>query len=41
LGEVRENLVILDDPLVHIMGDGARTPIVSATLDLKLRALLL
>jgi hypothetical protein len=42
-GEVREILVVLNDPPVHVAGDGARTPTVSATFDLalELRALLL
>jgi hypothetical protein len=43
LGEVREILIILDDPLVHVTGDGACTPTVSAAFDLvlELSALLL
>jgi hypothetical protein len=42
-GEVREILVVLDDPPVHIMGDGARMPTVFAAFNLtiELRALLL
>jgi hypothetical protein len=40
---VQEILVVLDDPLVHVMGDGACTPIVFTAFDLtlKVRALLL
>jgi hypothetical protein len=40
--EVREILVILDDPLVHVAGNGACTPTVSVVFDLtlELRALL-
>jgi hypothetical protein len=43
LSEVRETVVILDDPLVHVAGDGARTPSFLTALDLalELRALLL
>jgi hypothetical protein len=42
-GEVWEILVVLDDPPVHVAGDGACTPTVSMTFDLalELRALLL
>jgi hypothetical protein len=42
-GEVQEILVILDDPLVHVAGDGARTPTVFMAFNfvLELRALLL
>jgi hypothetical protein len=35
-GEVREVLVVLDDPLVYVAGDGTRTPIVSTAFDLML-----
>ena len=43
LGEMREASVVLDDPPVHIVGHGTRTPTVSMALDLslKLRAFLL
>jgi hypothetical protein len=42
-GEVQETIIILNDPLVHFVGTGARTPTVSATFDLalELRVLLL
>ena len=42
-GEVRERLIILDDPLVHVTGHGACAPPVSMALNLaiKLRAFLL
>jgi hypothetical protein len=41
-GEVREILVILDDPLVHVTGNGACMPTISTVFDLtlELRALL-
>ena len=35
-GEVWEGFVVLDDPLVHVIGHGVRTPTVSVTLDLSL-----
>jgi hypothetical protein len=40
---VWEILIILDDPPVHVMGDGARTPTISIAFDLalELRVLLL
>ena len=40
---MREGFVVLDDPLVHVVGHGARTPAVSVALNfsLKLRAFLL
>ena len=34
LGEVREASVILADPLVYVMGDGARTATVFVALEL-------
>ena len=34
--EVWEGFVVLDDPLVHVMGRGVRTPIISVALDLSL-----
>ena len=42
-GEVWEGFIVLDDPLVHVMGHGARKPTVSVVLDLllELRAFLL
>jgi hypothetical protein len=42
-GEVREIFIVLDDPLVHVVSEGTRTPTVSAVFDLtlELRALLL
>ena len=42
-GEVWEGFIVLDDPLVHVMGHGARMPTVSMALDLslELRAFLL
>jgi hypothetical protein len=33
---VQEILVVLDDPSVHVVGDDARTPIISAAFDLAL-----
>ena len=36
LGEVWEGFIVLDDPLVHVAGHGARTPVVSVALDLSL-----
>ena len=38
-----EGFIVLDDPLIHITGHGARTPTVSMALDLlfELRAFLL
>jgi len=41
--KVRERLIILDDPLVHVTGHGACAPPVSMALNLaiKLRAFLL
>ena len=43
MGEVWESFVVLDDPPVHVTGHGARTPTISAALDLslELRAFLL
>ena len=43
LGEVWEGFIVLDDPPVHAMGHGARTPAVSMALNLllELRAFLL
>ena len=35
-GKVWEGFTVLDDPLVHIMGHGARAPTVSVVLDLSL-----
>ena len=35
LGEVWEGFTILDDPLVHVTGHGARTPTISMALDLS------
>ena len=35
-GEAWEGFVILDDPLVHIVGHGTCTPTVSIALDLSL-----
>ena len=35
-GEVWECFIILDDPLVHVAGHGACTPIVSMALDLPI-----
>ena len=35
-GEVWEGFVVLDDPLVHVMGHNVRTPTVSMALDLSL-----
>ena len=35
-GKVWEGFLILDDPLVHVVGHGARTPAVSMALDLSL-----
>ena len=42
-GEVWEGFIILDDPPVHVVGHGARTPTISMALDLllELRAFLL
>ena len=42
-GEVWEGSIVFDDPTVHIVAHGARTPTVSTTLDLllELHALLL
>ena len=42
-GEVWEGFIVLDDPLVHVMGHNVRTPTVSMALDLslELRAFLL
>ena len=42
-GEVWEGFVVLDDPLVHVVGHGTRTSTVSMALDLllELRAFLL
>ena len=42
-GEVWECFIVLNDPLVHVMGHGTCTPTVSMMLDLsiKLRAFLL
>ena len=42
-GEVRERLIILDDPLVHVTGHGACMPPISMVVDLaiELRAFLL
>ena len=42
-GEVWEGFIILNDPLIHIVGHGTCTPAVSMALDLllKLRAFLL
>ena len=42
-GEVWEDFIVLDDPPVHVVGHGARTPMVSMALDLsiELRAFLL
>ena len=34
-GEVWEGFVVLDDPLVHVVGHGARTPTVSMVLELS------
>ena len=31
-----EGFIVLDEPLVHIVGHGARTPTVSMALDLSL-----
>ena len=41
--EVRECFIIIDDPLVHVVGHGTCTPTVSVALDLslELRAFLL
>ena len=36
-GEVWEGFVVLDDPPVHVVGHGARTPTVSVALDLRLK----
>ena len=38
-----EGFIILDDPLVHVAGHGAGTPVISVALDLslELRAFLL
>ena len=36
LGEVWEGSIAFDDPLIHVEGHGARTPTVSAALDLLL-----
>ena len=36
LGEVWEGFIILDDPLVHVMGHGACAPTVSMALDLSI-----
>ena len=36
LGEVWEGSIIFDDPLVHVMGHGTRTPTVFMALDLSL-----
>ena len=36
LGEVWEGFIILDDPLVHVVGHDARTPTISMALDLSL-----
>jgi hypothetical protein len=40
---MQEIIIVLDDPPVHVTGDGAHTPTVSAVFDLtlELRALLL
>ena len=35
-GEVWEGFIVLDDPLIHVAGHGARTPTVSMALDLSL-----
>ena len=34
--EVRERLIVLYNPLVHVVGHGMRTPTVSMALDLSL-----
>ena len=34
LGEVWEGSIVFDDPLVHILGHGVRTPTVSIALEL-------
>ena len=41
-GEVWEGFIILDDPLVHVMGHGARAPTIFVALNLshKLREFL-
>jgi hypothetical protein len=36
MGEVWEGFIILDDPLVHVIGHGARTPTISVAFDLLL-----
>jgi hypothetical protein len=43
LSKVREILIILDDPPIHVMGNSAHTPTISAAfnLTLELHALLL
>ena len=35
-GEAREGFIIRDDPSVHVMGHGARTPTMSVVLDLSI-----
>ena len=40
-GEVRERLIILDDPLVHVTGHGACAPPVSMALDLSIELYML
>jgi hypothetical protein len=35
-GEVQEILIILDDPLVHVAGNGTRMPTVSMAFNLTL-----
>ena len=42
-GEVWEGFIVLDDPLVHVVGHSVSTPAVSVALDLslELRAFLL
>ena len=37
LGEVWEGFIVLDDPLVHIAGHGARPPTICVALDLSLK----
>jgi hypothetical protein len=36
-GEVQEYVIVLDDPLVHVVGPIARGPAVSVTIDLALK----
>jgi hypothetical protein len=36
MGEVWEGFIILDDPLVHVIGHGARMPTISVAFDLLL-----